>query len=177
MAATDHLQLTFDDGPSEHTLAVLDLLAEASVRATFFMVGTEVAERPEIAQRVHADGHTIGNHSHSHPRLADLDDDGVRGELRGCAEALAAAGIPKPTVCRPPYGSTDERVERLIQAEGMKQMLWDVDPEDWSSKDPAEILRRIDEQAWRGPVLLLHDGRGERSATVAALAELLRRRA
>lgn len=167
------VELTFDDGPSEHTLPILELLEAAGVKATFFMVGQEVEKHPDVARRVLEAGHRVGNHSHSHPRLAELPDGAVRKELRRCADALAAAGIPKPRVCRPPYGSTDERVERLIRAEGMEQVLWDVDPEDWEATDAEQILARVREQAGRGPVLLLHDGRGDRSATVAAVRLLL----
>lgn len=171
---------TFDDGPSEHTEELLPILHAAGVTATFFMVGECVERRPDLAMRAFRAGHRIGNHSHTHPPLTSLDHEGVRDELRRCEAALKRAGVPSPTVCRPPYGATDERVRKLIELEGMEQLLWDVDPEDWRDGVSAtEIGARIERQiqdAPPDPVVLLHDGRGDRSETVEAVRRLLSRR-
>lgn len=172
------MRLTFDDGPSEYTEQLLPVLADAGVRATFFMVGHQVDRRPELAAAVHGSGHRIGNHSYSHPRLTELAADAeVICELRKCNEALERAGVPAPTTCRPPYGATDARVEQLIQSEGMEQVLWDVAARDWDvGVTPAEIVERIKARQARAPadpVVLLHDGRGDRSATVEAVKRLL----
>lgn len=168
---------TFDDGPSEHTEELLPILHAAGVTATFFMVGECVERRPDLAMCAFRAGHRIGNHSHTHPPLTSLDHEGVRAELRRCEASLSAAGVPSPTVCRPPYGATDERVRKIIELEGMEQVLWHVDPEDWSpGVSAAEIVERIEAQlgsAPPDPIVLLHDGRGDRSQTVEAVRRLL----
>ncbi|MDQ3728590.1 MAG: polysaccharide deacetylase family protein [Actinomycetota bacterium] len=171
------MRLTFDDGPSVHTEELLPILRVAGVKATFFMVGENVERHPELAHRVYQDGHRIGNHSHTHPPLTSLEHEAIRDELRRCNEALGRAGVPSPTVCRPPYGDTADEVRRVIEMEGMKQVLWDVDPRDWEGDVSTEaILERIAKQlpeAPANPVVLLHDGRGVRSATVEAVRLLL----
>lgn len=171
------MRLTFDDGPSENTQQLLPVLAQAGMTATFFMVGESVEERPDLVREVLQAGHAIGNHSYSHPRLTDLDDEGVRGELRRCTAALERAGAPRPELCRPPYGRTDDRVRRIIAAEGMEQVLWDVDVRDWEAKvTPEQIEQRISEQLAKAPsdpIVLLHDGRGDRTPTVAAVRSML----
>ncbi len=171
------MRFTFDDGPARYTEELLPILASAGVKATFFMVGEGVERRPELARRVWEAGHGIGNHSHTHAALPSLSQDGVRDELRRCEAALNLAGVPSPAVCRPPYGETDDQVRQIIEAEGMEQVLWDVDPRDWEAGVSAgDVLKRIAAQlpgAPPDPVLLLHDGRGDRSATVEAVRRML----
>ena len=168
------MRLTFDDGPSLHTLDVLEILEAAEVRGTFFLVGKNVEAHPEIARAIAAAGHAIGNHSQTHGRLSQLPDDEIREELERCNAALEAAGLPHPTLFRPPYGATDDRVVAIAADLGMEQVLWDVDPEDWrEAATPEGVARHVGENAGDDSRVLVHDGRGDRSTTVAALRLLL----
>ena len=167
------MRLTFDDGPSEHTLPILDLLDARGMQGTFFVVGEAVEEYPEIVLEAHRRGHLIGNHSFSHPPLTSLDLDGVRSELERCTAAIVATGAPAPTLFRPPYGATSPEIWELAAALGMAQVLWHIDPRDYEQPPAEEIVRRAREAAEPWKILLLHDGRGDRSSTVEAVRLLL----
>jgi len=100
-----YIAMTFDDGPSAKlTPKLLDLLAAHHIKATFFLIGENVAEHPEIVAREVREGHEIANHSWSHPNLAKMSDDGVRGQLRKTEDAIRSAIGNRPTLMRPPYG-------------------------------------------------------------------------
>src|ERR1700736_507403 len=101
-----YIAMTFDDGPSAKlTPKLLDLLAAHHIKATFFLIGQNVAENPEIAAREVREGHEIANHSWSHPNLAKMSDEGVRGQLRKTDDAIRSAIGKRPSLLRPPYGS------------------------------------------------------------------------
>jgi peptidoglycan/xylan/chitin deacetylase (PgdA/CDA1 family) len=167
--------LTFDDGPGDQTAAVLDVLGEHGWRATFFLVGSQVSPGADLVRRILAEGHTVGNHSWDHPRLSELDPAEIAGQLRRTTEAIESVAGVRPEVFRPPYGDRDERVDRIAAELGMRTVLWDVDPEDWSRPGVGVIAAAI-RGAGPADVVLLHDGRGDRTQTVAglrlALAEL-----
>jgi peptidoglycan/xylan/chitin deacetylase (PgdA/CDA1 family) len=160
--------LTFDDGPGAQTAEVLDLLRQHGHRATFFLVGRQVADGAELVRRMLAEGHTVGNHSWDHPRLPELDRPAIEDQLRRASEAIAAVTGQPPTVFRPPYGARDARVDRVAAELGMSTLLWDVDPADWSRPGVDAIAAAI-RGAGPDDVVVLHDGRGDRSQTVAAL--------
>src|SRR2546430_4197491 len=101
-----YIAITFDDGPSETlTPKLLDLLAAHHIKATFFVIGENVAEHPEIVTRAAREGHEIGNHSWSHPNFGKMSDDSVRSQLRRTDDAIRGATGSRPTLMRPPYGS------------------------------------------------------------------------
>src|SRR5207244_1172338 len=128
-----YIALTFDDGPSAKlTPKLLDLLAAHHIKATFFVIGENVSEHPEIVARAAREGHQIGNHSWSHPNLGKMSDDAVRRQLQRTEDAIKSAIGAPPTLLRPPYGSITARQKRWIHADfGYKIILWDVDPLDW----------------------------------------------
>ncbi|MEO8475676.1 MAG: polysaccharide deacetylase family protein [Actinomycetota bacterium] len=168
--------LTFDDGPWPNaTDRVLAILRRLHVRATFFMVGRQVEEYPEIARRVVAAGHVIGDHSFDHPEgFASLSDERVGAEIADTAARLADLGVV-PTSFRPPGGSYDDGVVAAARSQGMRTVLWDVDPRDWVSGVPAKlivssVLRRVEP----GSIILLHDGGGDAQHTIKALPILIR---
>src|SRR6266542_6379578 len=110
-----YIAMTFDDGPSAKlTPKLLDLLAAHHIKATFFVIGENVAEHPEIVAREVREGHEIANHSWSHPNLAKMSDDGVRGQLRKTEDAIRSAIGNRPTLLRPPYGSITARQKKWI---------------------------------------------------------------
>ncbi|MFN8037451.1 MAG: polysaccharide deacetylase family protein [Acidimicrobiia bacterium] len=166
--------LTFDDGPDPTwTPAVLDVLDTYGARATFFAVGSEVRKYPELAREIVRRGHAIANHSWSHARLPLLDDAGIRRELASTNDAIEVATGRRPSCMRPPYGATDARIVAGAQRLALEQILWNGDPEDYTRPGAAVIARRVVAAARAGRILLLHDGGGNRSQTVAALPAVI----
>lgn len=183
-AALLHLALTFDDGPNPAvTPQLLDLLDKYSARATFFMIGRFVRERPELAREVARRGHLVGNHTQTHPNLFWLTPRGVRNELQQCQTSLQDAVGTTAKVFRPPFGLRNPWVVGTARSLGMQTCLWTAIPGDWRGK-PAEWLiermRLVADNAQNagqhasGDVLCLHDGthrqlNGDRSRTLKAL--------
>ena len=154
-----YIAMTFDDGPSvKLTPKLLDLLAAHHIKATFFVIGQNVADHPEIVQRAAREGHEIGNHSWSHPYLAKMSDDAVRRELRRTDDAIKDATGRRPTLMRPPYGSISVRQKHWINEEfGYQIILWDVDPLDWKRPGPMTVCNRIVKETRPGSIVLSHD--------------------
>jgi peptidoglycan-N-acetylglucosamine deacetylase len=154
-----YIAMTFDDGPSEKlTPKLLDLLAAHHIKATFFVIGQNVAEHPEIVARAAREGHEIGNHSWSHPNLGKMSDEGVRREMRQTDDLIKNAIGSRPTLMRPPYGSLSERQKRLIHNEfGYRIIIWDVDPLDWKRPGPTVVCNRILKETRAGSIVLSHD--------------------
>lgn len=151
--------MTFDDGPSDKlTPELLDILARHHIHATFFVIGQNVVQHPEILQRAVREGHEIGNHSWTHPAFAKMRDDAVRAELQKTDDAIRAAIGTRPVLMRPPYGSITARQKRWINSEfGYRTILWDVDPLDWKRPGPAVVTRRIVRATRPGSIILSHD--------------------
>lgn len=154
-----YIAMTFDDGPSAKlTPKLLDLLAAHHIKATFFLIGQNVAENPEIVAREVREGHEVANHSWSHPNLAKMSDDGVRGQVRKTEDAIRNAAGHAPTLLRPPYGSITPRQKKWINQEfGYKIVLWDVDPLDWRRPGPNVVCNRIVKNTRAGSIVLAHD--------------------
>ena len=154
-----YIAMTFDDGPSATlTPKLLDLLAAHHIKATFFVIGENVAEHPDIVARAAREGHEIANHSWSHPNLAKMSDEGVRRQLWQTDEAIKSATGTRPTLLRPPYGSITEREKRWIHDEfGYQIVLWDVDPYDWKRPGPTVVRNRILQETRPGSIVLSHD--------------------
>jgi peptidoglycan/xylan/chitin deacetylase (PgdA/CDA1 family) len=159
------LFFTFDDGPSEYTPKVLDVLAKHDAHATFFLVGEQVREYPELVERIRAEGHTIGNHTLAHKSLPHLSSEEVRA---------AVEGGPQSRCLRPPYGATSSRVRKIIEEEmGLEIVMWGVDPRDWERPGVEKIQKRVLKNMWPGAIVLFHDGGGKRDQTVEAVDYLL----
>ncbi len=154
-----YIAMTFDDGPSATlTPKLLDLLAARHIKATFFVIGENVVEYPEIVARAAREGHEIANHSWSHPNFAKMSDDGVRRQLWRTDDAIKSATGARPALLRPPYGSITEREKRWIHDEfGYQIVLWDVDPYDWKRPGPAVVRNRILQETQPGSIVLSHD--------------------
>jgi peptidoglycan/xylan/chitin deacetylase (PgdA/CDA1 family) len=154
-----YIAMTFDDGPSAAlTPKLLDLLAAHHIKATFFVIGENVAEHPEIVARAAREGHEIASHSWSHPNLAKMSQESVRSQLQRTDDAIKSAIGKSPTLLRPPYGSITEREKRWIHDEfGYDIILWDVDPLDWKRPGPAVVRNRILKETRPGSIVLSHD--------------------
>jgi len=154
-----YIAMTFDDGPSATlTPKLLDILAAHQIKATFFVIGENVAEHPEIIARAAREGHEIGNHSWSHPNFGKMSDDGVRSQLQRTDDAIKSATGSRPTLLRPPYGSITAREKRWIHDQfGYQIILWDVDPYDWKRPGPSVVRNRILKETRPGSIVLSHD--------------------
>jgi peptidoglycan/xylan/chitin deacetylase (PgdA/CDA1 family) len=172
-SAQPWVALTFDDGPSRYTDQILDVLAEHHAIATFFVIGRQLAERPETIRRLADEGHSIGNHTWSHESLVRLGTAERERELRNATAAIRRHAGVTPLLYRPPYGATRPKINRLARRLGVLPVLWSVDSEDWRPRTASEIAQQVLEEAKPGAIILLHDGGGDRSATVAALPNIL----
>jgi peptidoglycan/xylan/chitin deacetylase (PgdA/CDA1 family) len=154
-----YIAMTFDDGPSAKlTPKLLDLLAAHHIKATFFLIGENVAEYPDIVAREVREGHEIANHSWSHPNFGKMSDDAIRAQIRKTDEAIRSAIGNGPTLLRPPYGSITARQKKWINQEfGYKIVLWDVDPLDWRRPGPSVVCNRIVKNTRAGSIVLAHD--------------------
>jgi peptidoglycan/xylan/chitin deacetylase (PgdA/CDA1 family) len=154
-----YIALTFDDGPNATlTPKLLDLLAARHLKATFFVVGQNAADHPDILRRAVREGHEIANHSWSHPNLGKMSDEAVRRELQKTDDAISAAIGKRPTLLRPPYGSITAHQKRWIHDElGYRIIIWDVDPMDWKRPGPAVVTSRILKETHAGSIVLAHD--------------------
>ena len=157
--AGPYIAMTFDDGPSATlTPKLLDLLAAHHIKATFFVIGENVAEHREIVERAAREGHEIANHSWSHPNFGKMSDEGVRRQLTRTDDAIKNATGVRPTLLRPPYGSMTARQKRWIHDEfGYQIILWDVDPYDWKRPGPSVVCNRILKETRPGSIVLSHD--------------------
>ncbi len=162
--------LTFDDGPGPATPEVLALLAQHHVTATFFVTGSNAAANPRLLSAIRAGGHAVGDHTWDHPQLTKLSAAGVTDQLN-----RTEAVIGKTRCVRPPYGDTSPTIAGIIAARGERQILWDVDPKDWSRPGADVIVDRVMSQVRPGSIVLMHDAGGDRSQSVAALRIILDR--
>ena len=168
--------LTFDDGPHPpYTEQVLETLARYEVTATFFCVGLHVRSHPDLVRRIVDEGHQLGNHTWSHPLLADLDQAQVRTQLDRTDELLDAAGRSGRPLFRPPYGAiTPEFVEWFESDPADRTMvLWDVEPSIGQHRAARQLPTGCSTAVSPGSIVLLHDGGGDRSQTVAALPAIV----
>ena len=158
------IALSFDDGPGPQTPAILDLLAELGFRATFFVLGESVEGREEILARTIAEGHEIGNHTHSHPHALRFTDDELAHDIARCQRVLSG----RPVLFRPPYGEDPVRFSRIAAERGLATtVLWSVDPSDWLEQNPEAIASDIVEGVAAGAIVDLHDCWPRHTSTAA----------
>ena len=175
------IALTYDDGPNDpHTLNLLDVLAKHSVRATFFMIGRYVQQRPDIARAVVQAGHVIGNHTFTHPLLIFKSGAQTRTELVDCRQALDDAIGKHSNLFRPPFGGRRPATIRIARELGLQTVMWNVTGYDWNAPPAAVIEKKVARQMRGGDVILLHDGGhralgADRAQTVIATDNLIQR--
>jgi peptidoglycan/xylan/chitin deacetylase (PgdA/CDA1 family) len=165
--------LTFDDGPWTDTPAVLDLLAQYRIKATFCMVGRQVATHAALVQRIVAEGHTLCNHTWSHDEmLRTRAADGIAAELQRTNDAIHAV-VPSAVIryFRAPGGNFSPQIVSIAAGMGMASISWNVDPQDWRGPGVQSIITDVLANTRPGSIVLLHDGAGPQ--TVAALRTIL----
>ena len=171
------IALTFDDGPSESTPRILDLLHQYQTPATFFQIGANVVRLPNVARAVIAAGHEIGNHSHTHPLFCFHSAEFIYREFARAQRAIGdATGCP-PTLLRAPFGARWFGFRQAQRRLGLLGVMWTAIGYDWKLKADT-IVGRMLAGAANGAILCLHDGREVRAnpdirETVAAVARLV----
>ena len=166
--------LTFDDGPSTpYTQQILDILKKHDIKATFFLLGSEVQKYPDLVERIYTEGHEIGNHSWSHARLIFKTPTFIREEIESTDQLIRRLGYTGPLHFRAPYGNKLLILPWILKNMDRPHILFDVIPKDWELTSPQIIAQRVGEQLHPGAIILLHDGGGERSNTVNSLELIL----
>ncbi len=180
------IYLTFDDGPNAdgaeggYTQQVVNLFKKANGHTTFFNVGRSVATWPQLVRVAAAEKHYIANHTWDHQSLEGMTREQFLDEVERTRQAiLKAAGdlfsLDKDVhYLRPPYGATDVNTRRFAADLGYAVVMWDVDPQDWRRPGVQEIADHVVAHAFPGAIILMHDGGGERTQSVAALEIILR---
>jgi len=173
-----YVAMTFDDGPHpQNTPRLLDILRARNVKATFYVIGRSVDLYPQVVRRTVAEGHEMGNHSHTHRLMSRLSDSEIRSEMERCRDAVRRAAAVNMRTMRPPYGGLQQRQRELILAEyGYPTILWAVDPLDWKRPGPSVVTSRILESTNPGAIILAHDLHSQTvDAMPATIDGLLRR--
>ncbi len=167
------IALTFDDGPGPYTPAVLSVLEQYHVPATFFEIGEEVANYPQYARLVAAAGYPVEDHTWSHPDLTTLSAAGVAAQIDMTQAEIQAVTGTTPQCVRPPYDAWNGTVLSQIASRGLTTMSYSVDPKDWTVPGVQAIVSRVVGAAFPGAVVDMHDAGGDRSQTVAALPQII----
>ncbi|WP_421383733.1 glycosyltransferase [Bacillus salacetis] len=174
--------LSFDDGPDPaYTPKILDILSKEQVRASFFVVGRQAALHPEILQRIHREGHEIGNHTFSHSNITEDSPATLQAELNSTQRLIQQVTGHSSILYRPPY-TTDldedspEDLLPYLQAQEMGYTMVGsyIDPKDWYADSTKNIVNRLLNNLSDGNIVLLHDSGGDRSATVEALPKIIK---
>jgi peptidoglycan-N-acetylglucosamine deacetylase len=159
-AMEDRIYLTFDDGPdSDWTPAILDLLAEAGMQATFFAIGQQAQLAPDLVRRIAAAGHAIGNHTYSHRHPWLMGERAARGEVSDGAKALSDMLGHAPRLYRPPHGRHRACMSDEARQQGEHIVMWNLSAIDWGWLGTAERIERRLANVRANDVVLMHDGR------------------
>jgi peptidoglycan-N-acetylglucosamine deacetylase len=175
-AGTKHrreVALTFDDGPSDWTPKLVKVLRARHAPATFFPVGYAIQRYGTYLQLEKRDGFVVGDHTMNHPVLQKFDVATQAKEIDGQATLLTGAGLPYPRLFRPPYGSFNQGTLGLLDERRMLMVLWSVNPVDYYRPGANVIVSRTLAAVHPGAIVLMHDGGGDRSQTVAAVKVLI----
>lgn len=157
-AVWGRVALTFDDGPTQLTPRLLELLDELDVRATFFVIGELCAAEPGLVRAIHDAGHELAGHGYSHRRFTQLGRDELKSELRRTHALLPAQRNTRPLV-RPPYGSLSVGALLACAELGFTTVLWSLNSCDWRLRDPQEVTRTtLERPATPGEIVLFHEG-------------------
>jgi peptidoglycan/xylan/chitin deacetylase (PgdA/CDA1 family) len=164
-----YVALTFDDGPSDYTKAIVDLLKERGVAGTFLFVGRNVDHYPEEAAYAAGQGMAVGNHSWDHSKLTKFEIDAISANIDKANQAIGKRSASPVSVFRPPYGATNDDVEIATEELGMKMLMWNRDPEDWKADTSDDIVRYFKQLSASGGIYVMH----EKKATLDALPDII----
>lgn len=162
------IALTFDDGPHPvYTEEILDVLDQAGVKASFFMMGKEAELYPDVVKKVSDAGHLIGNHTYTHANVCQISTEETIDEITKTNDILEDLTGKRPQFFRPPFGCKNEALEKQT---GMFWIFWDVDTLDWSLQNTGQIYRLVVKNVGENDIILMHDAY---PSTVEAVRELI----
>ncbi len=165
--------LTFDDGPSKYTTQYLDILKEKGVKATFFQLGQNIKEFPDVEKRIVAEGHQVANHSYDHKNMAQLPAKDVAEEIKSTMELIKEYAGVSTTMIRPPYGSFPNKCWWEAEGYATSSILWTHDTLDWKLPGPDALHAAATKNVKNGSIILMHDGGGPRDDNVKALPGII----
>jgi len=166
--------LSFDDGPEPaYTLPALQTLAEKGARATFFVVGSQAAKYPDIIREMTRQGHEVANHTWSHPDMVRITAGELLGEVKVTNQLIEGLTGNKNIYFRPPKGIISPEGRKALFREGYQTIMWSICIENREAPTPREMVQRVLDNVSPGNIILLHDGRLDRTKTVQALPLLL----
>ena len=167
--------LTFDGGPDgQWTPRILEELAAASAKATFFVLGRQAAKHPAVLERIFREGHTVASHGYDHIKLSGLPPAAIRHQLTKATDAVHAVIGRRPLFFRPPFGSYIAGVAEAAQQRGGALILWTVDPQDWQGLSAGALTGAVVGSAGPGGIVRLHSGEGpDLSGTADALPGII----
>ncbi|MEV6646510.1 polysaccharide deacetylase family protein [Amycolatopsis sp. NPDC051371] len=172
-ACGGYVGLTFDDGPSNaHTPALLNALRQNGLRATMFNEGQYAAAYPAQVRAQVSAGMWVGNHSYTHPHLTQQSQSQMDSEISRTQQAIAAAGGGTPRLFRPPYGETNGTLQAVEAKYGLRQIIWDVDSQDWNGASVDAIVQ-ANGRLGNGQVILMHEWPGNTLAAIPRIAQTL----
>lgn len=159
--------LTFDDGPSQYTEALIEILNSNNVKATFFVLGCNINKYEDTLISIDQSGHEIGIHGYSHTSFNVLNVEGTQEEIDATEQIIVDLGITPSDLVRPPYGAINSEIRAAIDS---TFVLWNLDTLDWKNRNKEAIIEQINESIKEGSVILLHD---IYPSTIEAIEELL----
>lgn len=174
VAKKKRIALTFDDGPNpKYTQLLLEGLKQRDVKATFFLIGQEVTEHPDIAKQIAKEGHLIGNHSFYHVDLSALSAREVEEQVGRANEVIYEATGTYPQLLRPPFGRIGKHV---ICEPPMREVLWTIDSRDWELSDVGTIMENVLPNAKEDAIILMHDASFSSVQAALAIIDTLKER-
>lgn len=154
----NQIAISFDDGPDSETNAILDVLKEFQTPATFFLIGNKINNRTQIIQRMHQEGHIIGNHTFTHGLWIDFKTTkGFVKEIESTSAAIHQIIGKRPLYFRPPYGVTTPALARAVKKLKLQVIGWNIRSLDTSIQNKNSVLKRIQARIQPGAILLMHD--------------------
>ncbi len=173
--AENTIALTFDDGPSpEYTPKILEILKENHINATFFVEGQFAKRYPELIKQIYANGNVIANHTMNHLMLTRLNSKSMQTEISGTNEIIEKILGFQPKCLRPPYGKHNKSIDDYAHSLNMAVLNWDLNSFDYERPGTQKLIAWVLKNTYNRYVILLHDGGGNRSQTVAALPAIIK---
>jgi peptidoglycan/xylan/chitin deacetylase (PgdA/CDA1 family) len=166
--------LTFDDGPGALTPQFIATLQRLHAPATFFVISEQLNDFGDATRLAVQSNFEVGDHTVTHPMLATLSPSEQRGQIVGGAQQMTAAGVPAPRLFRPPGNSFNDATLAILRKQHLLMVLWDVDTRDYTLPGTPAIVQTVLDQAKPGSIVLMHDGGGDRSQTLAAVPQIVK---
>ncbi|MBX6384874.1 MAG: polysaccharide deacetylase family protein, partial [Microbispora sp.] len=171
-----YVGLTYDDGPNpSNTMNLLNTLKANGLRATFFNIGQNAQNNPSLVRAQVDAGMWVGNHSYTHPHLTQMSSSQIQSELQRTQQAIQQAIGTAPKLFRPPYGETNWTLQSIEQQLGLKEIIWDVDSQDWNGASTAQIVQAAS-RLQNGQIILMHDAYATTVQAIPQIAANLRSR-